>query len=461
MAKVQKVFCCTHCGYISPKWEGKCSSCGKWNTLQEEIITKATTQIEKKQEWKRATRKGREKARPKSLAEIRTGSTQRRPTSDEEFNRVLGGGIVSGSIVLIGGEPGIGKSTLMLQLALSLDKMKVLYVSGEESEEQIKMRTTRLPSAASDCYIFAETNLANVLVQTEILEPDLIVIDSIQTTTSSLVDSPPGSISQVRECAGELQRFAKETNIPVFIIGHINKDGAIAGPKLLEHIVDVVLQFEGDRNYTYRILRTIKNRFGSSAELGIYEMRGEGLRAVANPSELLLSPKDESLSGSAVSVVLEGLRPMLIETQALVSTAVYSSPQRSTTGFDLRRLSMLLAVLEKRCGFQFSNNDVFLNIAGGLKVSDPAIDLAIISALVSSLEDLALPSNICFAGEVGLSGEIRAVQRVEQRIQEADRLRFEQIFISKFSLKGIDLGRYNLDIVPVAKIEDLYRILFK
>ena len=461
MAKVQKVFCCTHCGYISPKWEGKCSSCGKWNTLQEEIITKATTQIEKKQEWKRATRKGREKARPKSLAEIRTGSTQRRPTSDEEFNRVLGGGIVSGSIVLIGGEPGIGKSTLMLQLALSLDKMKVLYVSGEESEEQIKMRTTRLPSAASDCYIFAETNLANVLVQTEILEPDLIVIDSIQTTTSSLVDSPPGSISQVRECAGELQRFAKETNIPVFIIGHINKDGAIAGPKLLEHIVDVVLQFEGDRNYTYRILRTIKNRFGSSAELGIYEMRGEGLRAVANPSELLLSPKDESLSGSAVSVVLEGLRPMLIETQALVSTAVYSSPQRSTTGFDLRRLSMLLAVLEKRCGFQFSNNDVFLNIAGGLKVSDPAMDLAIISALVSSLEDLALPSNICFAGEVGLSGEIRAVQRVEQRIQEADRLRFEQIFISKFSLKGIDLGRYNLDIVPVAKIEDLYRILFK
>ena len=461
MAKVQKVFCCTHCGYISPKWEGKCSSCGKWNTLQEEIITKATTQIEKKQEWKRATRKGREKARPKSLAEIRTGSTQRRPTSDEEFNRVLGGGIVSGSIVLIGGEPGIGKSTLMLQLALSLDKMKVLYVSGEESEEQIKMRTTRLPSAASDCYIFAETNLANVLVQTEILEPDLIVIDSIQTTTSSLIDSPPGSISQVRECAGELQRFAKETNIPVFIIGHINKDGAIAGPKLLEHIVDVVLQFEGDRNYTYRILRTIKNRFGSSAELGIYEMRGEGLRAVANPSELLLSPKDESLSGSAVSVVLEGLRPMLIETQALVSTAVYSSPQRSTTGFDLRRLSMLLAVLEKRCGFQFSNNDVFLNIAGGLKVSDPAIDLAIISALVSSLEDLALPSNICFAGEVGLSGEIRAVQRVEQRIQEADRLRFEQIFISKFSLKGIDLGRYNLDIVPVAKIEDLYRILFK
>lgn len=461
MAKVQKVFCCTHCGYISPKWEGKCSSCGKWNTLQEEIITKATTQIEKKQEWKRATRKGREKARPKSLAEIRTGSTQRRPTSDEEFNRVLGGGIVSGSIVLIGGEPGIGKSTLMLQLALSLDKMKVLYVSGEESEEQIKMRTTRLPSTASDCYIFAETNLANVLVQTEILEPDLIVIDSIQTTTSSLIDSPPGSISQVRECAGELQRFAKETNIPVFIIGHINKDGAIAGPKLLEHIVDVVLQFEGDRNYTYRILRTIKNRFGSSAELGIYEMRGEGLRAVANPSELLLSPKDESLSGSAVSVVLEGLRPMLIETQALVSTAVYSSPQRSTTGFDLRRLSMLLAVLEKRCGFQFSNNDVFLNIAGGLKVSDPAMDLAIISALVSSLEDLALPSNICFAGEVGLSGEIRAVQRVEQRIQEADRLRFEQIFISKFSLKGIDLGRYNLDIVPVAKIEDLYRILFK
>ncbi|MCH2044563.1 MAG: DNA repair protein RadA [Saprospiraceae bacterium] len=461
MAKVQKVFVCTSCGHTSPKWEGKCSSCGEWNTMQEEIISKASTQAEKKQEWKRGTRKMREKPRPKALHKIETGNTQRRPTLDEEFNRVLGGGIVSGSIVLIGGEPGIGKSTLMLQMALSLSKMKVLYVSGEESEEQIKMRADRLAKPISDCYIFSETSISNILMQAGILEPDLVVIDSIQTVTSTLIDSPPGSVSQVRECAGELQRFAKETNIPVFVIGHINKDGAIAGPKLLEHIVDVVLQFEGDRNYTHRILRTIKNRFGSTSELGIYEMRGDGLREVSNPSELLLSQKDENLSGSAISVILEGIRPMLIETQALVSTAVYSSPQRSATGFDLRRLSMLLAVLEKRCGFQFGSNDVFLNIAGGLKVSDPGMDLAIISALISSLEDVALPSNICFAGEIGLSGEIRAVQRVEQRIQEADRLGFEQMFISKFSLKGIDLKRYNLDIIPVAKVEDLYRTLFE
>lgn len=461
MAKVQKVFSCTNCGHNSPKWEGKCSSCGEWNTMQEEIISKASTQAEKKQEWKRGTRKMREKPRPKELNKIETGNTQRRPTLDEEFNRVLGGGIVSGSIVLIGGEPGIGKSTLMLQMALSLSKMKVLYVSGEESEEQIKMRADRLAKPISDCFIFSETSISNILMQAGILEPDLIVIDSIQTVTSALIDSPPGSVSQVRECAGELQRFAKETNIPVFVIGHINKDGAIAGPKLLEHIVDVVLQFEGDRNYTHRILRTIKNRFGSTSELGIYEMRGDGLREVSNPSELLLSQKDENLSGSAISVILEGIRPMLIETQALVSTAVYSSPQRSATGFDLRRLSMLLAVLEKRCGFQFGSNDVFLNIAGGLKVNDPGMDLAIISALISSLEDVALPSNICFAGEIGLSGEIRAVQRVEQRIQEADRLGFEQMFISKFSLKGIDLDRYNLDIIPVAKVEDLYRTLFE
>ncbi|MCP4438266.1 MAG: DNA repair protein RadA [Aureispira sp.] len=460
MAKVQKIFACTSCGASSPRWEGKCSSCGEWNTLQEEVIMKETPKEKQKKMWKGAGRKVKEKAKPKHITKIETGNTQRRETHDKELNRVLGGGIVSGSIVLIGGEPGIGKSTLMLQLALSLDA-KILYISGEESEEQIKMRADRLGTRTSDCYIMSETNLTNSLMQAQILEPDLLVVDSIQTLTSPHIESPPGSVSQVRECASELQRFAKESNIPVFIIGHINKDGAIAGPKLLEHIVDVVLQFEGDRNYTHRILRTIKNRFGSTAELGIYEMQGTGLRQVSNPSELLLSQKEEDLSGSAIAATLEGARPMLIEAQALVSTAVYSSPQRSATGFDLRRLGMLLAVLEKRCGFQFGSNDVFLNIAGGLKVNDPAIDLAIICSLISSLEDVALPSNICFAGEIGLSGEIRSVQRIDQRIQEANRLGFEQIYISKYNMKGVDPSRFDLEIIPLAKVEELYRHLFE
>ena len=373
---------------------------------------------------------------------------------------MLGGGIVSGSLILIGGQPGIGKSTLMLQLALNLSA-KILYVSGEESEEQIKMRADRIGEQRSDCYILTETNVSKILTQALTLAPDLLVIDSIQTLSSPHIDSTPGSISQVRECAGELQRFAKETNIPVIIIGHITKDGAIAGPKLLEHIVDAVLQFEGDQNYTYRILRTIKNRFGSTDEMGIYEMQANGLREVSNPSELLLSQKDEELSGSAVAATMEGMRSMLIETQALVSTAVYGTPQRSATGFDLRRLSMLLAVLEKRCGFQFGQNDVFLNIAGGIKVDDPAIDLSIISALISSLEDVAIPSNVCFAGEVGLSGEIRAVNRIEQRIQEADRLGFSQIYISKYNVKGLDPSRYTIQITTIGKVEELYRSLFE
>lgn len=460
MAKVQKIFACTSCGASSPRWEGKCSACGEWNTLQEEIIMKETPKEKEKKMWKGSGRKTKEKPKPKHITKIETGKTQRRETHDKELNRVLGGGIVSGSIVLIGGEPGIGKSTLMLQLALSLEA-KILYISGEESEEQIKMRADRLGKLTSDCYIMAETNLSNSLMQAQILEPDLLVVDSIQTLISPHIESPPGSVSQVRECASELQRFAKESNIPVFIIGHINKDGAIAGPKLLEHIVDVVLQFEGDRNYTHRILRTIKNRFGSTAELGIYEMQSTGLRQVSNPSELLLSQKEEDLSGSAIAATIEGARPMLIEAQALVSTAVYSSPQRSATGFDLRRLGMLLAVLEKRCGFQFASNDVFLNIAGGLKVSDPAIDLAIICSLISSLEDVALPSNICFAGEIGLSGEIRSVQRIDQRIQEANRLGFEQIYISKYNMKGVDPSRFDLEIIPLAKVEELYSHLFE
>ena len=452
----QKAFFCKSCGAQSPKWEGKCSSCGEWNTMQEEVLIR--DRQEQKQAWKKEGKK-REKPRPVLLGQIEANNMHRIDTYDKELNRVLGGGLVQGSIILLGGEPGIGKSTLMLQVALAL-KGKVLYVSGEESEEQIKMRADRLIPARSECFIYAETNLSHILTQANTLEPDVLVIDSIQTLHSPMLESPHGSVSQVRECAGELQRFAKETNTPVFVIGHINKDGDIAGPKLLEHIVDVVLQFEGDRNYTHRILRTIKNRFGSTAELGIYQMYGNGLKEVNNPSELLLSQREEDLSGSAIAAMLEGIRPMLIETQALVSKSVYSVPQRSATGFDQKRLSMLLAVLEKRVGLQFGAFDIFLNIAGGLKVSDPAIDLAIVSSLVSSLEDIALPMNVAFAGEVGLSGEIRTVQRIEQRIQEADRLGFKKIFISKYNLKGLDTKSFKVEIVPVAKIEDLCKKLF-
>lgn len=439
---------------------GKCTSCGEWNTMVEEVIMKGNeTQREKRQVWK--SKEGKKEApKPVAIPNIKTGNTQRVVTQDGELNRVLGGGLVSGSLVLIGGQPGIGKSTLLLQLALTLD-MTILYVSGEESEEQIKMRAERLGLKNRECYILTETNVSKILTHAQNLDPDLIIIDSIQTVSSPHIDSTPGSISQVRECAGDLQRFAKETNIPVFIIGHINKEGSIAGPKLLEHIVDTVLQFEGDRHYTYRILRTIKNRFGSTAEMGIYEMQANGLRQVSNPSELLLSQKEEELSGSAIAATLEGMRPMLIETQALVSTAVYGTPQRTATGFDLRRLSMLLAVLEKRCGFMFGQNDVFLNIAGGIKVDDPAIDLSIVTALISSLEDVCIPSNICFAGEVGLSGEIRAVNRIDQRIQEADKLGFEMIFISKYNTKGLDMERYEIEIVTISKIEELYEKLFE
>ncbi len=456
MAKVQKIFACTACGATYSKWAGQCSSCGEWNTIQEEVIVKESAKESAKKLWRKGSKK--EKPKPKKLKTIQSGTTERRDVRDGELNRVLGGGLVNGSMILLGGEPGIGKSTLMLQVAL-LIHAKVLYVSGEESEEQIKMRADRLGQTPEDCYIMADTSLSNILVQAQEMEPDVLVIDSIQTITSPHIESAPGSVSQVRECSSELQRFAKESGVPVFVIGHITKDGSIAGPKILEHIVDVVLQFEGDRNYTHRILRTIKNRFGSTSELGIYEMHGVGLREVSNPSELLLSQKDEDVSGSAIAATLEGIRPMLIETQALVSTAVYSSPQRSATGFDLRRLSMLLAVLEKRCGFQFASNDIFLNIAGGLKVSDPAIDLAIISALISSLEDVTLPSNICFAGEVGLSGEIRSVQRAEQRIQEANRLGFEQIFVPRFNLKGINQSDFDVEINPEVKEEDMNKQL--
>jgi DNA repair protein RadA/Sms len=435
---------------------GKCTSCGEWNTYQEEVID--TGRNKKPSSWqsKEDQRRGH---RPVPVQEIKSGRTQRLVTPDQELNRVLGGGIVAGSLVLIGGQPGIGKSTLLLQVALQTGA-KVLYVSGEESEEQIKMRADRLPGGSNECFVLTETNSDRILSHAKDLSPDLLVIDSIQTLSSPHLESMPGTISQVRETAAELQRFAKETGIPVFIIGHITKEGSIAGPKLLEHIVDAVLQFEGDRNYTHRILRTLKNRFGSTDELGIYEMQANGLREVTNPSELLLSQKEEDLSGSAIAATMEGMRPMLIEAQALVSRAVYGTPQRSATGFDLRRLGMLLAVLEKRGGFPLAQNDVFLNIAGGIRVDDPAIDLAIVSALISSLEDVSVPTNICFAGEVGLSGEIRAVNRIEQRIQEADRLGFRKIYMSKYNLKGLDTSRYDLEIQPLGKIEDLVNALF-
>lgn len=459
MAKVKKVFICNTCGATSPKWIGKCPHCEEWNTYNEEVLTKPTTQEEKRKAWQGDAKESAGPA-PIALDDIVSGSTRRLVTPDQEFNRVLGGGLVGGSVVLIGGSPGIGKSTLLLQLALLMEN-RILYVSGEESEEQIKMRADRLERTQSNCYILTETNVAKVLSQAKKLQPQLIIIDSIQTMSSPYIDSMPGTVSQIRECASELQRFAKTNNVGVLLVGHVTKEGGIAGPKLLEHIVDVVLQFEGDQNHVYRVLRTIKNRFGSTAELGIYEMQANGLRQVPNPSELLLSQKDEELSGSAVAATMEGLRPMLIETQALVSTAVYGTPQRSATGFDLRRLSMLLAVLEKRGGLPFGQNDVFLNLAGGLRIDDPAIDLAIVSALISSLEDIAIPSHAAFAGEIGLSGEIRAVNRIEQRIQEADRLGFREIYISKFNLKGLDLGKFDIKVNAVGKVETLYQQLFE
>lgn len=457
MAKAKTIFFCSNCGASAPKWIGKCPHCNEWNTYQEEIIQKETAAEEKRRSW--APTGKTEAARAIPIGAIKTGNTLRMESPDGELNRVLGGGIVPGSLVLIGGQPGIGKSTLMLQVALQLP-VRVLYVSGEESEEQIKMRADRLSATGSECYILTETNVTKILQQANDLQPQLMVVDSIQTMSTPHLDSAPGGIAQVRECAAELLRFAKETNIPVFLIGHINKEGDIAGPKLLEHIVDCVLQFEGDRHNTYRILRTLKNRFGSTDEMGIYEMQSVGLREVTNPSELLLSQKDEDLSGCAVAATMEGMRPMLIETQALVSKAVFGTPQRSATGFDMRRLSMLLAVLEKRCGYFFSINDVFLNLAGGLRVDDPAIDLAIVTSLISSLQDVSIPSDVCFAGEVGLSGEIRAVARAEQRIAEADRLGFKEIYISKYNWKGIDPKKYAIRIQTLGKVEELKGALF-
>ena len=458
MAKPRKIFLCTQCGYESLKWEGKCTACGEWNTLTEQIIYPETKEEQKRADW-RDTGTRKESGQAVKLSEIRLGEVFRILSGDEELDRALGGGIVPGSLILIGGQPGIGKSTLLLQSALQLNR-KVLYVSGEESEEQIKMRANRLGGDQEKVLMLAETNLNTILKAASTLEPELVIVDSIQVMSSPHVDSTPGSITQVRECAGEILRFSKESNIPVFLIGHITKEGSLAGPKLLEHMVDVVLQFEGDRNYNYRILRTVKNRFGSTDELGIYEMNEKGLRPVSNPSELLLSQNDEACSGSTVAATLEGQRPMLIEIQTLVSTAVFGTPQRSATGFDLRRLHMILAVLEKRSGLFFGQKDVFLNIAGGLKISDPALDLAVIASLVSSLHNRALPKDICLAGEISLTGEIKSVKSIEQRIREADRLGFREMYISSGNAKGLTTDRYKTRILPISRIEELINSLF-
>ncbi len=435
---------------------GKCPVCNEWNTYVEEVVDKQEEKIKEKRGY---ALKKHEEAKPIPILEIHELETKRIDTLDTELNRVLGGGIVLGSLVLIGGEPGIGKSTLMLQLALQLKGVKVLYVTGEESDRQIKLRAERVGIKNEQCYLLTETNTQQIFKQAEALAPDIIVIDSIQTLHTVYVESPPGSVSQVRECTAELQRFAKESSIPIFLIGHITKDGMIAGPKVLEHIVDTVLQFEGDRNYTYRILRTAKNRFGSTSEIGIYEMVGEGLRPVLNPSEILLTQRENDLSGIAIAAMMEGMRPFLIETQALVTPAFYGTPQRSSTGFDGRRMNMLLAVLEKRASFRFGTKDVFLNIAGGLRVDDPAIDLAVIAALTSSYNDIPVSSKIAFSAEVGLSGEVRSVSRIDQRISEADKLGFDKIFISKFNQK-IDLKKYNLEIVSISRVQQLMEQLY-
>lgn len=450
MAKAKTAFFCAQCGAESPKWLGRCPACGAWNSFAEEVIKRPS--------------QGREIStagqKPVHIDEITAVDFDRLETGNQEFDRVLGGGFVPGSLVLIGGEPGIGKSTLLLQIALSLKEMKVLYVSGEESSQQIRMRADRLASPGSACYILTETQLEEILAHAEATQPRLIVIDSIQTLQTSLLDASAGTVSQVRECTAQLQRFAKTRHIPVVLIGHITKDGMLAGPKVLEHMVDAVLQFEGDRNHGYRILRATKNRFGSASELGIFEMQAGGLREVSNPSEILLTQHSREVSGVAIAAGIEGLRPMLIEVQALAGVPVYSTPQRSATGFDQRRLNMLLAVLEKRLGFRLSARDVFLNVAGGLRIDDPAADLAVVASVISSSEDIPINHQICFAGEVGLSGEIRPVPRIEARIAEAARLGFQQIFVSRYALKGIENQHLPIRTTALERLDELIAGLF-
>jgi DNA repair protein RadA/Sms len=451
MAKIKTSFFCQNCGTQYAKWQGQCNACKEWNTIVEEVIQK-----EEKTSWK-TTSEVKKAPKPLRIAEIDSSQEIRMDTLDGELNRVLGGGIVPGSLILLGGEPGIGKSTLLLQISLKLP-YKTLYVSGEESQKQIKMRAERITPQGDNCYILTETKTQNIFRQIQEIEPEIVIIDSIQTLHTDYIESTAGSISQIRECTAELIKFAKESNVPVILIGHITKDGTIAGPKILEHMVDTVLQFEGDRNHVYRILRSLKNRFGSTAELGIYEMQGSGLREVSNPSEILLSHREEQLSGTAIASTLEGMRPLMIEIQALVSTAVYGTPQRSTTGYNAKRLNMLLAVLEKRAGFRLGTKDVFLNVTGGISVDDPAIDLAVVASILSSNEDIAVNKDVCFAGEVGLSGEIRPVNRVEQRIQEAEKLGFATIFVSKYNKLSTKFP--GIKVILVSKIEEVVENLF-
>ena len=453
MAKTKTVYFCSNCGNESPKWLGKCPNCGEWNTYVEEKVTVKSA----KESLLPASSMDNA---PVRLSEIKGEKEERIQMPSGELNRVLGGGLVPGSIILVGGEPGIGKSTLVLQNMLRIRSRKVLYVSGEESAKQLKMRADRLGADGGECFILCETSLEKIFAHLRSTSPGIVVIDSIQTIASEALESSAGSVGQVRECAAAFLKYAKETGTPVILIGHINKEGTIAGPKVLEHIVDAVIQFEGDRHYMYRLLRSIKNRFGSTSELGIYEMTEVGLREVSNPSELLLSESGEELSGVAIGVTLDGVRPFLIETQALVSTAAYGTPQRSVTGFDSKRMNMLLAVLEKRVGFKLAQKDVFLNIAGGLKVNDPALDWAVICAILSSNVDLVIPKSVCMSGEVGLSGEIRPVTRLEQRISEANKLGFATIYVPKNNLKGVPLSKYSIKVVEVAKVEEVFRSLF-
>ncbi|KAA6348589.1 DNA repair protein RadA [termite gut metagenome] len=454
MSKDKTVYVCKNCGQESLKWVGKCSVCGEWNTYTEEIIRKEVPNRRLFSDIETP------KNKPITLQEIEANDELRIDTYDDELNRVLGGGLVPGSLVLIGGEPGVGKSTLVLQTVLKIPERRILYVSGEESAHQLKLRADRITNQSNNCFIVCETSLEQIYVHIKNLHPDIVIIDSIQTVFMETIESSPGSIVQVRECSASILRFAKETHIPVILIGHINKEGSIAGPKVLEHIVDTVLQFEGDQHYMYRILRSIKNRFGSTAELGIYEMRQDGLRQVSNPSELLLSQDHEGMSGVAIASAIEGVRPFLIETQALVSSAVYGNPQRSATGFDIRRMNMLLAVLEKRVGFKLAQKDVFLNIAGGLKVNDPAIDLAVITAILSSNMDIAVETDICLAGEIGLSGEIRPVSRIEQRIGEAEKLGFKKFILPKHNLQGLDDKKRKIELIAIRKVEEGVKVVF-
>jgi DNA repair protein RadA/Sms len=456
MAKSKTVYICQNCGAQSAKWVGRCPSCNEWNTYVEEVVNESKSA----RNWQ-PSKGAAYTATPRKIAEVKTTETTRLNSTDKELNRVLGGGIVPGSLVLIGGEPGIGKSTLLLQIALQLPKVKILYISGEESEQQIKMRAERLLGKRLDeyeeMYLLAETHTQSVFRHLEALHPDLLIVDSIQTLHTDTVESTAGSITQLRECTGELMKYAKQTNTPCFIIGHVNKEGSIAGPKVLEHMVDTVLMFEGDRHMTYRILRTVKNRFGSTAELGIYEMQNSGLRQVTNPSEILLSQNKVELNGVAVGATMEGNRPLLIEVQSLVSSAAYGTPQRSSTGYDSKRLNMLLAVLEKRCGFRLANQDVFLNITGGLKIEDPAIDLAVCASIVSSYVDQPIPENVCFAGEIGLGGEVRGVSKIENRVMESIKLGFQEIYISEINKKGLNLSEIDVKVNFFNRLEDIFK----